>query len=40
MLLGSILVSSAIAFVGFFVLDALWRKSLANYKTRKRKGRD
>jgi uncharacterized protein (DUF2062 family) len=39
MLLGSILVSSAIAFVGFFVLDALWRKSLANYKTRKRKGR-
>jgi uncharacterized protein (DUF2062 family) len=40
MLLGSILVSSVIAFVGFFVLDALWRKSLANYKTRKRKGRD
>jgi len=40
MLLGSILVSSIVAFVGFFALDTLWRKSLANYKTRKREGRD
>ncbi len=39
MLLGSVLVSSIVAFVGFVVLDAFWRNSLANYKARKRNKR-
>jgi len=39
MLLGSVLVGLVIALVGFVVLDALWRNSLANYKARKRNKR-
>lgn len=36
MLLGSLLLGSAAALVGYVVLDVLWRISLGNYKTRKR----
>jgi hypothetical protein len=36
MLLGSVLLGSAAALVGYVVLDLLWRSSLGNYKTRKR----
>lgn len=36
MLLGSLLLGSAAALVGYIVLDVLWRISLGNYKTRKR----
>jgi uncharacterized protein (DUF2062 family) len=39
MLLGSVLVGSVIALLGFVILDALWRNSLANYKARKRSNR-
>jgi uncharacterized protein (DUF2062 family) len=39
MLLGSVLLGSAAALVGYVVLDILWRLSLANYKTRKRSKR-
>ena len=39
MLLGSVLVGTVSALLGFVVLDALWRNSLANYKTRKRSNR-
>jgi len=39
MLLGSVLVGSVLALLGYVVLDALWRNSLANYKTRKRNDR-
>ncbi len=35
MLLGSVLLGSIAALVGFVVLDLLWRLSLSNYKTRK-----
>lgn len=35
MLLGSVLLGSIAALVGYAVLDLLWRLSLANYKTRK-----
>ena len=36
MLLGSVLLGTAAAIVGYVVLDGLWRLSLANYKARKR----
>jgi uncharacterized protein (DUF2062 family) len=36
MLLGSVLLGSAAALLGFIALDGLWRWSLSNYKTRKR----
>jgi len=39
MLLGSFLLGAAAAIVGYVVLDILWRISIANYKTRKRSGR-
>jgi len=39
MLLGSVLVGLVVALLGFVVLDALWRNSLANYKARKRSNR-
>lgn len=39
MLLGSVLLGTAAAIVGYVVLDVLWRLSLANYKTRKRNKR-
>ena len=39
MLLGSVLVGAVVALLGFVVLDALWRNSLANYKSRKRNRR-
>jgi uncharacterized protein (DUF2062 family) len=35
MLLGSVLLGSAAALVGYVVLDLLWRISIGNYKTRK-----
>ena len=35
MLLGSILLGSAAALLGYIVLDLLWRISIGNYKTRK-----
>lgn len=35
MLLGSVLLGSIAALVGYVVLDLLWRLSLSNYKTRK-----
>jgi uncharacterized protein (DUF2062 family) len=37
MLLGSVLLGSAAALVGYAVLDLLWRVSIRNYKVRKRK---
>jgi hypothetical protein len=37
MLLGSVLLGSAAALVGYVVLDILWRLSIGNYKTRKQK---
>lgn len=39
MLLGSVLAGSVTALLGFVVLDAFWRNSLAKYKTRKRNKR-
>jgi uncharacterized protein (DUF2062 family) len=39
MLLGSVLVGAIVALAGFVVLDVVWRKSLTNYKARKRKKR-
>lgn len=36
MLLGSMLLGSAAALVGYIALDIVWRISLGNYKTRKR----
>lgn len=39
MLLGSVLLGAASAIVGYVTLDILWRSSIANYKTRKRKDR-
>ncbi len=35
MLLGSLLLGSAAALVGYVALDLLWRTSISNYKTRK-----
>ena len=35
MLLGSLLLGSVAALVGYVVLDVLWRMSIGNYKTRK-----
>lgn len=40
MLLGSVLLGTAAAIVGYVSLDILWRYSLANYKSRKRSHRD
>ena len=37
MLLGSLLMGSIAALVGYAVLDLLWRISIGNYKTRKQK---
>ena len=39
MLLGSVLVGSVAALLGFISLDALWRRSVSKYKTRKRRDR-
>jgi uncharacterized protein (DUF2062 family) len=39
MLLGSVLLGTAAAVVGYVALDIFWRLSIANYKTRKREGR-
>ena len=39
MLLGSVLLGTAAAIVGYVALDIFWRLSIANYKARKRKGR-
>ena len=39
MLLGCFLLGSAAALVGYVTLDLLWRSSIADYKTRKRKDR-
>lgn len=39
MLLGSVLVGAIAALCGYITLDLLWRFSIANYKSRKRKGR-
>jgi uncharacterized protein (DUF2062 family) len=39
MLLGCVLLGATAAFVGYVTLDVLWRISLANYKSRKRKQR-
>lgn len=39
MLLGSVLLGSALAIVGYVTLDILWRLSIAKYKTRKRRNR-
>jgi uncharacterized protein (DUF2062 family) len=36
MLLGSVLLGSAAALLGYIVLDLLWRLSIGNYKARKR----
>jgi uncharacterized protein (DUF2062 family) len=39
MLLGSVLLGTTAAILGYVTLDILWRFSLANYKDRKRKDR-
>lgn len=39
MTLGALLLGSAAAFIGFVVVDALWRFSLHDYKSRKRRER-
>jgi uncharacterized protein (DUF2062 family) len=39
MLLGCVLVGSIVALIGFVLLDVLWRYSLHDYKSRKRKKR-
>lgn len=39
LLLGSILVGSVSALLGYIVLDGLWRYSLHDYKAKKRNGR-
>ncbi len=39
MLLGSLLLGSAAALIGFVVLDGIWRYSIAQYKARKRRQR-
>lgn len=39
MLLGCVLLGGALAVVGYFSLDLLWRFSIADYKTRKRQRR-
>ena len=40
MLLGSVLVGAIAALLGFIALDMIWRYSIADYKTRKRKERN
>ncbi len=40
LLLGSVLVGALTALVGFILLDALWRYSLHDYKSKKRSRRD
>jgi uncharacterized protein (DUF2062 family) len=37
MLLGCFILGTAAALVGYITLDFLWRSSIADYKTRKRK---
>lgn len=39
MLLGSVIVASAVALVGYLTLDLIWRTSISNYKARKRNKR-
>jgi len=39
LLLGSVLVGSLAALAGYIILDALWRYSIHDYKTRKRNSR-
>jgi len=39
LLLGSVLVGAIAALVGFIALDAIWRYSIADYKSRKRQNR-
>jgi len=39
MLLGCVILGTALALVGYITLDLLWRSSIADYKTRKRKSR-
>ena len=39
MLLGCVLLGLASALIGYVTLDFLWRLSIANYKSRKRKSR-
>ena len=39
MLLGSVLVGAIVALIGYILLDVLWRYSLHDYKSRKRKKR-
>lgn len=40
MILGSLLLGTIAALIGYITLDTLWRMSLADYKSRKRKQRD
>ncbi len=40
MLLGCVLLGSAASLVAYIGLDLLWRSSIGNYKSRKRKQRD
>lgn len=40
MLLGCLLLGSALALLGYVVLDLIWRTSIADYKTRKRRNRE
>jgi len=39
MLLGCVLVGAIAALIGFLLLDVLWRYSIHDYKTRKRRER-
>jgi uncharacterized protein (DUF2062 family) len=39
MLLGCVIFATAASIVGYITLDLLWRSSIADYKTRKRKSR-
>jgi uncharacterized protein (DUF2062 family) len=39
-LLGSLLVGAIAALIGYVFLDVMWRFSLADYKTKKRRGSD
>lgn len=40
MLLGSVLVGSIAALIGYIVLDGIWRNSLTDYRTKKREKRN
>lgn len=40
MLLGCIILGGALALIGYVVLDLIWRTSISDYKTRKRRDRE